>query len=161
MAFKEHYHEVLDVIGNMFLYMFKGTHTLHTYIHTTHTYYIHTHYTHTTHTLHTHTTHTLHTHYTHTTYTLHTLHTHTLHTHYTHTTYTLHTLHTLHTHTHYTHTTHTGLQQRYATEITTVTQQFPAEPFKWVEPALILNYNEGVKMLQEHGVDIGDYDDLR
>jgi len=76
MAFKEHYHEVLDVIGNAFLYMFKG------------------------------------------------------------------------------------LQERYATEIATVGQQFPAEPFKWVEPALILNYNEGVKMLQDHGVDIGDYDDL-
>jgi len=76
MAFKEHYHEALTVIGDMFISMFKG------------------------------------------------------------------------------------LQKRYATEIDIVNKQFPADPFKFVEPALVLNYPEAISMLREGGIEIGDFDDL-
>jgi len=76
MAFKEHYHEALTVIGDMFISMFKG------------------------------------------------------------------------------------LQKRYATEIEIVNKQFPADPFKFVEPALVLKYPEAISMLREGGVEIGDFDDL-
>ncbi len=54
-----------------------------------------------------------------------------------------------------------GLRDHYATEIATVNKQFPAEPFKFLEPALRLEYPEAVKMLRENGVEMGDEDDLR
>ncbi|XP_033098159.1 aspartate--tRNA ligase, cytoplasmic-like [Anneissia japonica] len=54
-----------------------------------------------------------------------------------------------------------GLSKRYATEIKTIGKQFPAEPFKFLDPPLMLNYSEGVKMLRENGVEMGDEDDLR
>lgn len=76
MAFKEHYHEVLQVIGDMFISIFKG------------------------------------------------------------------------------------LRDTYGTEIETVNKQYPCEPFKFLEPSLILEYDEGVKMLREAGVEMGDEDDL-
>lgn len=39
-------------------------------------------------------------------------------------------------------------------------RQYPAAPFEWVEPALVLTFPEGVAMLRAAGVDIGDFDDL-
>ena len=53
-----------------------------------------------------------------------------------------------------------GLRDRYAQEIETVNKQFPCEPFKFLEPSLVLTFAEGVKMLRENGVEIGDEDDL-
>lgn len=53
-----------------------------------------------------------------------------------------------------------GLRDRYQTEIETVNRQYPAEPFKFLEPPLMLNYPEAVKMLRENGVEMGDEDDL-
>ncbi|XP_072020907.1 aspartate--tRNA ligase, cytoplasmic-like [Amphiura filiformis] len=53
-----------------------------------------------------------------------------------------------------------GLRDQYATEIATVNKQFPAEPFKFLEPALRLEFPEAVKMLRENGVEMGDEDDL-
>lgn len=46
-----------------------------------------------------------------------------------------------------------GLRDRYAEEISTVGKQFPAEPFKFLEPSLRLEYKEGIQMLQEAGVE--------
>lgn len=40
-------------------------------------------------------------------------------------------------------------------------KQFPCEPFKFLEPTLRLEYREGVAMLREAGVEMGDEDDLR
>ena len=40
-------------------------------------------------------------------------------------------------------------------------KQFPSEPFKFLEPTLRLEYTEGVAMLREAGVEMGDEDDLR
>jgi len=76
MAFKEHYHEVLQVIGDMFVAIFKG------------------------------------------------------------------------------------LRDRYQQEIQTVNKQYPCEPFKFLEPSLVLTYPEGVKMLREAGIEMGDEEDL-
>lgn len=76
MVFNEHYHEVLEVIGGMFCYMFKS------------------------------------------------------------------------------------LQEQYAEEISIINQQHPAEPFKFLDPPLILNFREAVAMLRENGVEMGDFDDL-
>ena len=45
-------------------------------------------------------------------------------------------------------------------EIATIYKQHPAEPFKFVEPALILTYEEGVRMLRENGIEMGDEEDL-
>ena len=54
-----------------------------------------------------------------------------------------------------------GLRDRFATEIGTVGKQFPAEPFKFLDPPLRLEFREGVQMLKEAGVEMGDEDDLR
>ncbi|KAM4024437.1 aspartate--tRNA ligase, cytoplasmic isoform 2-T2 [Anomaloglossus baeobatrachus] len=53
-----------------------------------------------------------------------------------------------------------GLQERFQTEIQTVGKQFPSEPFKFLEPTLRLEYREGVAMLHEAGVEMGDEEDL-
>ena len=53
-----------------------------------------------------------------------------------------------------------GLRDRFAKEIETVCQQFPAEPFKFLDPPLRLEYAEGVQMLHEAGVEMGDEDDM-
>ena len=49
---------------------------------------------------------------------------------------------------------------RYAKEIETVYKQFPAQPFKFLEPSLVLTFPEAVKMLRENGVEQGEEDDL-
>lgn len=53
-----------------------------------------------------------------------------------------------------------GLRDRYQTEIETVNKQYPAEPFKFLEPPLRLTYPEAVKTLRENGVEMGDEEDL-
>ncbi|XP_033870709.1 aspartate--tRNA ligase, cytoplasmic [Acipenser ruthenus] len=53
-----------------------------------------------------------------------------------------------------------GLRDRFQTEIQTVNKQYPSEPFKFLEPTLRLEYKEGVAMLKEAGVEMGDEDDL-
>lgn len=53
-----------------------------------------------------------------------------------------------------------GLRDRYAEEIETVNRQYPSEPFKFLEPSLRLEYKEGVAMLREAGVEMGDDEDL-
>ncbi|XP_005095117.1 aspartate--tRNA ligase, cytoplasmic [Aplysia californica] len=53
-----------------------------------------------------------------------------------------------------------GLQQNYAEEISLVGKQFPAEPFKFLEPSLVLNYKDGVEMLKKAGVEMEDDEDL-
>lgn len=50
---------------------------------------------------------------------------------------------------------------RFQTEIQTVGKQYSSEPFKFLEPTLRLEYTEGVAMLREAGVDMGDEEDLR
>ncbi|XP_078456468.1 aspartate--tRNA ligase, cytoplasmic [Lampetra fluviatilis] len=53
-----------------------------------------------------------------------------------------------------------GLQTRYQTEIQTVGRQYPAEPFKFLEPSLRLEFPEALAMLREAGVEMGDEEDL-
>lgn len=53
-----------------------------------------------------------------------------------------------------------GLEENYSEEIDTVRKQFPSEPFQFLEPALVLEFTEGVRMLNEHGIVMGDEDDL-
>lgn len=53
-----------------------------------------------------------------------------------------------------------GLAERFTTEIAIINKQFPCEPFEFVEPALRLEYREGVALLAEAGVKMGDEDDL-
>uniref|UniRef100_A0A0K0DKT1 Aspartate--tRNA ligase, cytoplasmic n=1 Tax=Angiostrongylus cantonensis TaxID=6313 RepID=A0A0K0DKT1_ANGCA len=53
-----------------------------------------------------------------------------------------------------------GLQSQYTAEIEAVGRQYPAEPFEFCEPALVLTYPEALAMLREDGVEIGDEDDL-
>jgi len=53
-----------------------------------------------------------------------------------------------------------GLQTKFAEEIALVGKQFPAEPFKFLEPSLVLNYKDGVQMLQQAGVQMEDDEDL-
>ena len=52
-------------------------------------------------------------------------------------------------------------QHSYQTEIDNVNEQYPAEPFKFLEPSLVLQFPEAVKMLREAGIEMGDEDDLR
>jgi len=53
-----------------------------------------------------------------------------------------------------------GLRDNYAKEIETVSAQFPAEPFKFLDPPLRLEYAEGVAMLRAAGVHMEDEEDL-
>ncbi|XP_018799401.1 PREDICTED: aspartate--tRNA ligase, cytoplasmic [Bactrocera latifrons] len=53
-----------------------------------------------------------------------------------------------------------GLRDTYSAEIAAVNQQFKVEPFKFLEPPLILEFAEGVQMLREAGVETGDEEDL-
>jgi len=53
-----------------------------------------------------------------------------------------------------------GLQTEFAEEIALVGKQFPAEPFKFLEPSLVLNYKDGVDMLKKAGVEMEDDEDL-
>lgn len=49
---------------------------------------------------------------------------------------------------------------RYQHEISIVGQQFPAEPFTFLDPPLVLEYNQARKMLSEAGVEVGEEEDL-
>lgn len=49
---------------------------------------------------------------------------------------------------------------RYAKEIAAVGQQYNVEAFKFLEPPLRLNFSEGVAMLREVGIEMGDEEDL-
>ena len=53
-----------------------------------------------------------------------------------------------------------GLRDKFATEIATINKQYPAEPFKFLDPPLKLEYAEGVQMLREAGVEMDDEEDL-
>ncbi|CAG9763162.1 unnamed protein product [Ceutorhynchus assimilis] len=53
-----------------------------------------------------------------------------------------------------------GLRDQYSKEISLVNQQYPAEPFTFLEPPLVLQYQNARKMLKEHGVEIGEEEDL-
>nr|XP_049698064.1 aspartate--tRNA ligase, cytoplasmic [Helicoverpa armigera]XP_049698067.1 aspartate--tRNA ligase, cytoplasmic [Helicoverpa armigera]XP_049698075.1 aspartate--tRNA ligase, cytoplasmic [Helicoverpa armigera] len=53
-----------------------------------------------------------------------------------------------------------SLAQEYASEIATVGQQYRVEPFKFLEPPLVLQFPQAIQMLREAGVTIGDEDDL-
>merc|ERR1711963_781151 len=53
-----------------------------------------------------------------------------------------------------------GLRDNFAKEISTVNEQFPAEPFKFLDPPLRLEYIEGVQMLREAGIEMDDEEDL-
>ncbi|CAF1241841.1 unnamed protein product [Adineta steineri] len=53
------------------------------------------------------------------------------------------------------------LAKRFATEIAIINKQFPCEPFQYVEPALRLEYKDGLALLAEAGVKIGADDYLR
>ncbi|XP_062588514.1 aspartate--tRNA ligase, cytoplasmic-like [Saccostrea cucullata] len=53
-----------------------------------------------------------------------------------------------------------GLRDNFKEEIETVNKQYPAEPFKFLEPSLVLEYPEAVRMLRENGVEMGEEDDL-
>lgn len=53
-----------------------------------------------------------------------------------------------------------GLRDNYQREIQAVGQQFKVEPFKFLEPPLILQFSEGVAMLREAGIETGDEEDL-
>ncbi|KAK7471420.1 hypothetical protein BaRGS_00035972 [Batillaria attramentaria] len=53
-----------------------------------------------------------------------------------------------------------GLQTQYAEEIEMVHKQFPAEPFKFLEPSLRIDYAEGVALLREAGVEMEEDEDL-
>ena len=53
-----------------------------------------------------------------------------------------------------------GLRDKFANEIEVVAEQFPSDPFKFLDPPLILEYREGVMMLKEAGVEMDDEEDL-
>ncbi|XP_050461434.1 aspartate--tRNA ligase, cytoplasmic isoform X1 [Cataglyphis hispanica] len=53
-----------------------------------------------------------------------------------------------------------GLREIYADDIAAVNQQYPVEPFKFLEPALKLEFSEAIELLAEAGVTLGEEDDL-
>ncbi|CAB3375122.1 Hypothetical predicted protein [Cloeon dipterum] len=53
-----------------------------------------------------------------------------------------------------------GLQEQCATEIAAVGQQYPVEPFVFLDPPLRLTFRQGLDLLAEAGVKLNDEDDL-
>lgn len=53
-----------------------------------------------------------------------------------------------------------GIKTQYSKELATINRQYPFEEFKFPEKPLILEFQEGIKMLREAGVEIGDFDDM-
>jgi len=53
-----------------------------------------------------------------------------------------------------------GLKENFKHEIEIVGEQYSVEPFQYLDPPLVLNFNEGRKMLAEAGVDVGEEEDL-
>jgi len=53
-----------------------------------------------------------------------------------------------------------GLQTAFASEIQVISAQYPAEPFKFLEPSLRLEYAEAVKLLAEDGVVMDPEEDM-
>jgi len=53
-----------------------------------------------------------------------------------------------------------GLRDRFGDEISKVQKQYPCEPFKFLEPSLVLHYKDAVDMLIEQGVEMTHEDDL-
>ncbi|XP_011630534.1 aspartate--tRNA ligase, cytoplasmic [Pogonomyrmex barbatus] len=53
-----------------------------------------------------------------------------------------------------------GLRDIYADDIAVVSQQYPVEPFKFLEPTLRLEYPQAIELLAEAGVTLGEEDDL-
>ncbi|RZF37220.1 hypothetical protein LSTR_LSTR014387 [Laodelphax striatellus] len=53
-----------------------------------------------------------------------------------------------------------GLRDEFAGEIAAVGRQYPVEPFRFLQPALKLEFPTAVSMLRQAGVEIGDEDDL-
>ncbi|XP_050057237.1 aspartate--tRNA ligase, cytoplasmic [Aphis gossypii] len=53
-----------------------------------------------------------------------------------------------------------GLRDNYQSEIKTICEQYPVEPFKFLDPPLKLEFPTAVNMLREAGVEMGDEDDL-
>ena len=53
-----------------------------------------------------------------------------------------------------------SLRTQYKDELAAVHKQYPFEEFQFLEKPLILEFSEGIKMLREAGVTIGDFDDL-
>ncbi|CAH2014190.1 unnamed protein product [Acanthoscelides obtectus] len=53
-----------------------------------------------------------------------------------------------------------GLRDQCQHEIALVNQQYPAEPFEFLEPPLVLTFDAGRKMLAEAGVDVAEEEDL-
>ncbi|CAF0881136.1 unnamed protein product [Rotaria sordida] len=53
-----------------------------------------------------------------------------------------------------------GLAERFVTEIAIINKQFPCEPFEFIEPALRIEYKEGLALLAEAGVHMGSEEDL-
>ncbi|XP_032680726.1 aspartate--tRNA ligase, cytoplasmic [Odontomachus brunneus] len=53
-----------------------------------------------------------------------------------------------------------GLRDKYADDIAAVNQQYAVEPFKFLEPALRLEFPQAIELLAEAGVTLGEEDDL-
>ncbi|KAK7084157.1 Aspartate--tRNA ligase, cytoplasmic [Halocaridina rubra] len=53
-----------------------------------------------------------------------------------------------------------GLRDEHTGDIETVNKQYPAEPFKFLDPPLCLSYKEGVAMLKEAGIEMEETEDL-
>jgi aspartyl/asparaginyl-tRNA synthetase len=54
-----------------------------------------------------------------------------------------------------------GLKETYAGEIETIMKQYPHEEFLVPDKTVRLNYAEGIKLLREAGVEIGDQEDMK
>ncbi|XP_033336549.2 aspartyl-tRNA synthetase [Megalopta genalis] len=53
-----------------------------------------------------------------------------------------------------------GLRDNYAADIEAVRQQYNVEPFKFLDPALKLEFSDAIELLAEAGVTLGEEDDL-
>ncbi|XP_023026329.2 aspartyl-tRNA synthetase [Leptinotarsa decemlineata] len=53
-----------------------------------------------------------------------------------------------------------GLRDQYQHEISLVNQQYPAEPFTFLDPPLVLQFDQARKILADAGVEVGQEEDL-
>ena len=53
-----------------------------------------------------------------------------------------------------------GLESRFSRELKVINDQYPFEPFKCADPIVKVDFKDGIKMLQEAGIDQAPLDDL-
>jgi aspartyl/asparaginyl-tRNA synthetase len=54
-----------------------------------------------------------------------------------------------------------GIEKRFTRELAVIQRQYPFTPFRCRKPVVRITFQEGIRLLHQHGIEISDCDDLR